>query len=88
MSVKCPKCGAGLEIRLEEDRQRNPSEADHLDLEQLLDSINDSELSGKVAEFVASTRERFEQYGKRTRMSDKQMAWLRRIAAGETGNDW
>ncbi len=83
MGQKCPKCGAGLVIKLEEDTPRAPSEGDHLDLGHLLETINDDELSGASAKFVMETRERFEQYGARTRMSEKQMSWLKRIAAGE-----
>ncbi len=88
MGQKCPKCGAGLVIKLEEDVPRPPSEGDHLDLGRLLEIINDDELAGAAAKFVKETRERFEQYGARTRMSEKQLAWLGRIADGETGNEW
>ena len=58
------------------------------DLGELLSQIDDDSLSGKAADFVTQTRARFEQYGKRTMMSEKQMSWLRKIASGETGDEW
>jgi len=86
---KCPKCGVGLVIKLDEDKPRNPSDGDHLDLKALLDRIDEDELDGNAREFVSQTRERFEQYGTRTRMSEKQMEWLRSIAdGGNRKDDW
>lgn len=87
----CPHCKNQLQIEsrlvfASGPRSSEPQGAG--DLESLLNSINDDELSGAAEKFVRETRERFEKYGPRTKMSEKQLAWLGRIAAGETGNEW
>lgn len=57
------------------------------DLAELLDSIEDDALDTAAATFVKDTRERFAKYKEKTRMSDRQMGWLQRIAAGENRRD-
>lgn len=85
----CPKCGSQLEVKLTfASGPRSSEQKPEGDLSELLDQIADEDLSGAALKFVTETRERFAQYGSRTRMSEKQMAWLQRIAGGETGNDW
>lgn len=60
------------------------------DIGELLDAItDDDQLDGKAAEFITQTRERYAKWKSNTKMSDKQMAWLKRIAAGEfRKDDW
>ncbi len=93
MGLRCPKCNVDLEVRLtaappmQADQAQREANGDTGDLESLLDSIDDGSLSGDAVGFVEQTRERFKKYKDRTRMSPKQMAWLRRIASGE-GSEW
>ncbi len=89
--VECPKCKCQIEVKVafaSGPKSSAPEPSSSGDLAALLDRIVDDELSGAAAKFVRETRERFEQYGSRTRMSDKQLVWLQRIAGGETGNEW
>ena len=87
--MTCPHCGKV--VLLVKDSNVTParkpaakpapsSSTDTGDLEELLDAINDDRLDGKAADFVAQTRERFAQYKGRTIMSEKQLAWLRKLA--------
>ncbi len=94
MALKCPSCGVVLEVRL---TAAPPMQADTVkresgsgDLKSLLDSINDEALSGMEAKFVEETRARFEKYGPTTRMSEKQLAWLKKIAetSGSANEAW
>lgn len=85
----CPHCGKFIAISKATTAQpkatpREPSEeADVSGLGDLLDSINVDTIGVKEAEFVNNCRERYAQYGERTRMTEKQMAWLNRIADAE-----
>lgn len=86
--LTCPKCSTVLELSatMAPAQQSQPvpqSSNGTRDLGALLDSIHDVDLKGAAAKFVAETRERYEQYGNRTRMSEKQFAWLESIASGE-----
>ena len=85
MATQCPHCKQYFDVRLTKapaplQSNGNGSAADHDDLESLLDAIDDSSLSGWDHDFVVDTRARFEKYGEATKVSDKQMAHLRRIA--------
>ena len=86
--MKCPQCNCELELKMVKDSPRDASAADHLDLEQLLESVDEDSLDEFAAKFVQQTKERFGEYGKRTRMSEKQIAWLRRIAAGDSKKEF
>ena len=87
MSLKCPKCNCVLEVRL---TAAPPMQADNWggggedsgtgDLGELLAAAEANATKDHEIEFVRSTRERYDQYGDRTKMSEKQLAWLRRIA--------
>jgi hypothetical protein len=57
------------------------------DLGELLDRIDEDTLDSKAREFVIQTKERYVQYKNRTRMSEKQMNWLREIATGANRKD-
>ena len=80
--MKCPHCNKDVRL-VKGDSAAPPKGADTVGVGELLDAIDADALEGKAAEFVAQTRERYAQYKERTRMSDKQMAWLRNIANGE-----
>lgn len=82
--MKCPACNCNLDVRLIKAPASSgaPAEASG-DLGELLESIDVETLEGASAKFVRETQARFEQYGDKTRMSEKQMAWLKRIASGE-----
>lgn len=85
MALKCPKCSTVLEVRLtaappmQADSARSETRPDS-SVEELLNAIDDDNLEEGERKFVTETRERLAQYGSRIRMSEKQMAWLRRIA--------
>ena len=86
--LRCPSCNQELELMATKaPPQQSVSNVsdynDTDDLGELLDNIGDAELSGATADFVVATRKRYAQYGAKTMMSEKQMAWLKRIAAGE-----
>lgn len=93
--LKCPKCSTTYDISLQEYRSQHEStekpeivadtraHPSTSDLGELLDSISEEGLSGKAADFVTDMRARYAQYGARTRVSEKQRAWLEKIAQGE-----
>lgn len=86
--MKCPHCNENIDVRFIKappDSQPSSS-AGTKSLAQLLDEIDDGALEGAALDFVTKTRERFEQYREKTRMSEKQMSWLEDIASGKTGN--
>lgn len=79
--LKCPKCQTVLEVRLTAAPPMQSDSVAQGSLKELLDRIDDGRLEEDAEiNFVSQTRERFEKYGSGTRMSDKQMAWLQRIA--------
>lgn len=91
--TSCPKCGSQLQVKLTFASVPRSSEQSNTSplvqqVTELLERIEDNDLSGATAKFVTETRERLEKYGSRIKMSDKQMAWLNRIADGETGSEW
>lgn len=89
--MNCPHCQKVIIVKLSKDssvgQAKQDGDSDTADLGELLGMIDDASLSGQSLDFVTQTRERFAKYKDRTRMSDKQMAWLRKIAAGE-GEEW
>ncbi len=93
MNAMCPHCKKVIVITVGKDsnvgKARTP-DTDASSLGELLDLINDAALEGRALEFVASTRERFEEYGAKTRMSEAQLAWLNDIVAEQTGekSEW
>ncbi len=86
----CPYCQQYINVTLSQaggaqQRESGPAKSSG-SIGALLDSIEDDALEGAAAKFVGETRSRYEQYGERTRLSEKQLAWLQRIAGGETGS--
>ena len=90
--MKCPHCDGNIDVRFIKapgNGQPKQESAPTGDLGELLGRINDEDLDEKALEFVTQTRERYEKYQDRTRMSEKQMAWLTKIAEGEgRRDDW
>ena len=92
--MKCPHCRQNIDVQLiKAPADAQPSQPSRSsapasdDLGELLESIDEGELDEAAAKFVTDTKDRFRQYGKRTKMSEKQMAWLKRIAGGENRRD-
>lgn len=82
---KCPACGVQLSLSFasgpkNSSAQRNEVFTDARDLGELLEAINVETLTDREREFVEKTKERFEQYGATTRMSEKQMTWIQDLA--------
>ncbi len=90
--MDCPHCGKVVVVKLLKDSnvgQSQPSaDVDTNELASLLEVINMSSLDGKSLDFVTQTKERFAQYGERTRVSEKQLAWLRSLATPESADTW
>ncbi len=80
--MNCPHCDKMILVRLTKDDGKPTEGADASGLGEILAQIHADELEhqGEI-DFVKQTRERFAQYAERTRMSEKQMTWLRKIAA-------
>lgn len=82
----CPHCKKPLEVEIRltgaPPMQSSGVNGDPAQesLESLLNAIDDRQIQDpKEAEFIIQTRERFEKYGSRTMMSEKQLNWLKRI---------
>jgi hypothetical protein len=92
--MKCPHCSKNIDVRFikapdDSSPAKSSSEAvDATELGALLSSINEDSLDTESLAFYRKTQERFEQYGARTLMSDKQMKWLRKLAAGDAEDRW
>ena len=74
--MKCPECGTHLTLTKAGESKSVE------DLGQLLASIDMDGLDSKSTKFVEDTKERYEKWGARTTMSDKQISWLKSIAEG------
>ena len=88
---KCVHCGKSFEVEIrftkapaqQSERGGDDEEVIVSRIPILLEQILESDLDDKAAEFVEQTRARWKKYGSRTRMSEKQIRWLERIANGE-----
>jgi len=102
VEFNCPKCGvrlvgmftaAGMNKANAGSERRAPSpplsKEAFGELELLLEQIKEDDLDAYPAEFVRKTRAAYEKYRDRTRISEKQMAWLRDISNGKgRKDDW
>lgn len=81
--MNCPHCGKVVIVQVVKDSAKGESTSGRsADVGELLNQIHDDELETDFEiDFIKQTRERFAQYGERTRMSEKQMACLQKIAA-------
>ncbi len=91
--MKCPHCNGNIDVQFIKAPANSGStspkaEAATGDLGELLDMIDDNSLEGAAVDFVAQTKERFAKYKDKTRMSPKQMDWLRKLAGVETEEKW
>ena len=84
-TLKCCKCGTVLEVRLtaaspmQSQKGLKTSNAAS-DVGELLESVDRDSLTEWETEFIDKTQDRYDEYGDRIQMSDKQMEILRRIA--------
>lgn len=93
--MKCPLCNGNIDVQLikavsRDERPAKTAKAGSAsgDVGELLEMIGDvGELDEAAAKFVTETQERWEKYGQRIKFSDKQYAWLKRIADGENRRD-
>ena len=89
--MNCPHCGKVVKLVKDTNKEIGNSSFDYDDdngrtaspsgIGDLLDRIDDDSLTGAAVDFVASTRARYEQYGDRIKLSEKQMTWLERLAS-------
>ena len=85
--ITCPNCKSALEVKvvaatsIPGGNGQDRTKVDVNDVGDLIQSVDVSQLNDYEAEFIASTRERYAQYQDRIKMSPKQMAILRKIAA-------
>lgn len=90
--MKCPHCQGNIDVQFIKAPPNAGTPAQGKSggnsLEEMLDAIDDAALTGASVKFVEETRERFAKYKGNTRMSDKQMAWLRKLAYGESEEEW
>ncbi len=78
---KCPVCGSTIELRAFQGAASNGAEGSG-DVGELLERIHDDELETEFEiTFMRDLRARYAQYGTRTKVSDKQLNVLRKIAA-------
>lgn len=88
--MNCPHCNKVVLVHLTKDStvgQVAPTQATTDDLGELLNLAEGNNIKGQSLDFVTETRKRYKQYGSSTRMSDKQMSWLRKLAYPETSED-
>ena len=84
-SINCPTCQTQFEISLTAAPQHQARvSAGHVG--ELLTAIDDKSLDERTLEFVTTTRERYNQYGEKIILSEKQESWLKRIAAESSGD--
>ncbi len=80
---KCPHCNGVIDVHLVkappmQSQQAAKTASD--DVGELLASISDETLDDMAFKFVTETRERYEQYGSHTRLSERQLNWLKKLA--------
>lgn len=79
----CPKCGCQLEVKLSYAAGKRSPEAPTDDVGLLLEQAEERNLNAWEKEFIGQLRERYDQYGTRVKVSEKQMGILQKIASGE-----
>lgn len=81
----CPKCGSQLELKFASGPRVSQSQGERVfsdtrDVGDLLEAVNMENLDGAELDFIEKTKERFAKYKDRIMLSDKQLAWLKKIA--------
>ena len=89
---QCPHCRAALTVEVATSRPNpkpvaSPPLAFSDDIGELLNLIDMDSLDAKSADFVATTRERFAKWKDKILMTERQLAWLRKLAAGAGNKD-
>ena len=82
----CPKCGCQIEIKLaltSVTKSDAPPAGFSGDIGNLLADAEAQSLNQWEADFIGKLRERYDKYGDRVLLSDKQRGILEKIAAGE-----
>lgn len=82
--MNCPHCNIELKLVLADKAlfaNQRPS-LDISDVGELLQAIDPQSLDDKSRDFVKETRERYEKWHDRIKMSPKQMQWLQNLAQG------
>ena len=83
----CPKCGCQLDIKITYaagPKSDNPPSKGLSRVAEWLEEAEDRTLDAWQSEFVGSLRERYDKYGDRVKLSDKQLEILQRIAEGKS----
>lgn len=88
--MKCPHCNENIDVRFikaPSDAQPKPAGGAPAsgDVGELLEACEGQPMTTWEETFVTEQKARFTQYGSRTRISDKQLNILRKIANGEGG---
>ncbi len=81
--MKCPWCAQNIDVRfIKAPGDSGSTSSDSPSLKEIMDLIHDDELESDFEiKFMEGFRPRYEQYGDRTHVSEKQMQVLRKIAA-------
>ncbi len=89
--MKCPHCNGNIDVRfvkappdMQSGAVRSQSAAVG-DMGELLDQCSGQPMTTWEETFVSEQLERYVKYKDRTKVSDKQLAILRKIANGEGG---
>jgi hypothetical protein len=89
--MKCPHCAQEIEIRFTKAPQQQydngVKDTDTDDIGGLLEACQSHPMTNWEETFVIDLRTRFKQYGSRTKVSEKQMGILRKIASGQGGRE-
>ena len=82
--VSCPKCGSQLQVKLQfASGPKSTPPSTETDIGALLEAIDESNLDDVSLEFVKKMRDKHKKYKDEMFISDKQMAWLRKLAGEE-----
>ena len=82
--VSCPKCGSQLQVKLQfASGPKSTPTPTETNIGELLEAIDDSNLDDIASEFVKKMRSRYVQYKEKLFITEKQMAWLRKLAGEE-----
>lgn len=85
--MKCPHCQTELRlVKVAGSGETQPNNGDG-QLKELLAAAQDQPMTDWESTFYADLKARYAQYGARTKVSEKQMTILRKIASGEGGRE-
>jgi len=82
--VSCPKCGSQLQVKLQfASGAKSTPPPTETDIGELLEAIDDINLDDASFEFVKKIRGKHAQYKDKLFVTEKQMAWLKKLAGVE-----